>query len=171
MKNSYIQFVICLWKTIGVLLPQGRMSDISLMYNQTPRSWRACAWRERGGDLSPSEAPAPRWASCSQLRAVLCWVTQSCLTLCDPTDCVAYQAPLSMGILQARILEWVALPSSREIFLTQGLNPGLLHCRWVLYHLSHQGSFTWPLIFMTTQWGRFPNGSQLLKKNLWLREV
>ena len=26
------------------------------------------------------------------------------------------------------------------IFLTQGLNPGLLHCRLILYHLSHQGS-------------------------------
>ena len=28
----------------------------------------------------------------------------------------------------------------QEIFLTQGLNPGLLHCRQTLYHLSHQGS-------------------------------
>ena len=26
------------------------------------------------------------------------------------------------------------------IFSTQGLNPGLLHCRWILYQLSHQGS-------------------------------
>ena len=26
------------------------------------------------------------------------------------------------------------------IFPTQGLNPGLLHCRQMLYHLSHQGS-------------------------------
>ena len=26
------------------------------------------------------------------------------------------------------------------IFLTQGLNPGLLHCKGILYHLSHQGS-------------------------------
>ena len=26
------------------------------------------------------------------------------------------------------------------IFLTQGLNPGLLHCRWILYQLSHKGS-------------------------------
>ena len=26
------------------------------------------------------------------------------------------------------------------IFLTQGLNLGLLHCRQILYHLSHQGS-------------------------------
>ena len=26
------------------------------------------------------------------------------------------------------------------IFSTQGLNPGLLHCRQILYHVSHQGS-------------------------------
>ena len=26
------------------------------------------------------------------------------------------------------------------IFPTQGLNPGLLHCRWILYRLTHQGS-------------------------------
>ena len=34
------------------------------------------------------------------------------------------------------------------IFLTQGSNPGLLHCKQILYHLSHQGSpkhmwFSW----------------------------
>ena len=28
----------------------------------------------------------------------------------------------------------------KEIFLTQGSNPGLLQCRQILYHLSHQGS-------------------------------
>ena len=28
------------------------------------------------------------------------------------------------------------------IFLTQGSNRGLLHCTWILYHLSHQGSPT-----------------------------
>jgi len=28
----------------------------------------------------------------------------------------------------------------QEIFLTQGRNPGLLHCRQILYLLSHQGS-------------------------------
>ena len=46
------------------------------------------------------------------MDCVLCLVTQSCLTLCDPMDC-SPQAPLSMGILQARIVEWVAMPSSR----------------------------------------------------------
>ena len=39
-------------------------------------------------------------------------VSQLCPILCDPTDYTC-QAPLSMGILQARILEWVAMPSSR----------------------------------------------------------
>ena len=44
------------------------------------------------------------------------------------------------GILQARILEWVGSHSLlQEIFLTQGLNPGLLHCRQILYSLNHQG--------------------------------
>ena len=52
---------------------------------------------------------------------------------------VAHQAPLSMGILQARILEWVAILSSRGIYPTQGLNPGLPCCRRILNHLSHQG--------------------------------
>ena len=50
------------------------------------------------------------------------------------------QAPPSTRILQARIPEWVAMPSSRGIFATQGLSPGLLHCRWILYYLSHQKS-------------------------------
>ena len=43
---------------------------------------------------------------------------QSCLTLCDPMDHTVH------GILQARILEWVAFPFSRGIFPTQGSNPG-----------------------------------------------
>ena len=45
------------------------------------------------------------------LCAVLGLVTQSCLTLSNPMDCS--QATLSMGILQARILEWVAMCSAR----------------------------------------------------------
>ena len=41
----------------------------------------------------------------------MCLVPQLCPTLCNPMD-VACQAPLSMGILQAWILECVAMPSS-----------------------------------------------------------
>ena len=44
------------------------------------------------------------------LRTVL--VTQSCPTLCDPTDCSPPGFSVH-GILQARILEWIAIPFSR----------------------------------------------------------
>ena len=37
-------------------------------------------------------------------------VAQSCLTLCDPMDYTVH------GILQTRILEWVAIPFSRGSF-------------------------------------------------------
>ena len=59
-------------------------------------------------------------------------VVQSCPTLCDPMDCVH-------GIHQAKILEWAAFPFSRGSFPTQGLNPGLPHCRRILYQLTHKG--------------------------------
>ena len=52
---------------------------------------------------------------------------QSCLTLCNPIDCNPPGSSVH-GILQVRILEWVAIPFSRGIFLTQGSNPPLLHC-------------------------------------------
>ena len=34
------------------------------------------------------------------------------------------------------------------IFLTQGSNLGLLHCRWILYHLNYQGSLFWLFILI-----------------------
>ena len=50
---------------------------------------------------------------------------------------VAWQAPLSMGILQARILEWVAMPSSRGSSQPRdGTYVSYVSClgRQVLYH-------------------------------------
>ena len=44
--------------------------------------------------------------------AVLCLVAQLCPTLCDPMDCGPPGSSVH-GILQARLLEWVAMPSSR----------------------------------------------------------
>ena len=72
-------------------------------------------------------------------------VAQSCLTLCDLMDCSPPGSSCVHGILQTGILEWIAIPFSRGIFPTQGLNLGLPHCRQNLYHLSHEGS---PLIVL-----------------------
>ena len=53
-------------------------------------------------------------------------VAQSCPTLCDPMDC-SPQGFSVYGILQAGILEWVAIPSSRGS--SQSRDQTLLHCR------------------------------------------
>ena len=70
-------------------------------------------------------------------------VAQSRPTLCNPRDCSPPGFSVH-GISQARILEWVAISFSRRIFPTQGSNPGPLHCRQILYHLSHQRPSKYP---------------------------
>ena len=63
--------------------------------------------------------------------SVVVLVAKSCLTLVTPWT-VAHQISVG-GISQARILEWVAISFSRGSSLTQESNPGLLHCRQILY--------------------------------------
>ena len=108
----------------------------------------------------------------------LVWLAaQSHLTLYNLMDCSLPSSSVH-GMLQAKILEWVAIPFSggssqakdrthvsciadslpakspgkpkntgvgnlfllQQIFPAQESNWGLVHCRWILYHLSHQGS-------------------------------
>ena len=64
-------------------------------------------------------------------------VAQSCLTLCEPMDCSPPGSSI-LGIFQARVLQWVAISFSRESS-RPGIKPSVLHCRQMLYHLSHQG--------------------------------
>ena len=55
-------------------------------------------------------------------------VAQSCPTLFDPMD--SWNSPgQNTGVGSRSLLQ--------GIFPTQGWNPGLLHCRWILYQLSH----------------------------------
>ena len=67
----------------------------------------------------------------------LCSVSKLCLTLCHPMDCIAHQAPLSIRIFQARILELVAISSSRGSFRPRdGTHVSCITCtcRQILYH-------------------------------------
>jgi len=72
-------------------------------------------------------------------HSCVCLVAQLCSTLCDPRDCSppgssvhGYSLGKNTGVgCHALLL---------GIFPTQGLNPGLLHCRQILYCLSHLGS-------------------------------
>ena len=66
-------------------------------------------------------------------------VSHSVLSLCNPTNCSSPGSSV-LGILQARILQWVAMPSSRGSSQLRGFNQGLPHYRYILYRLSPQGS-------------------------------
>ena len=73
------------------------------------------------------------------LKAFMKVKVKSCLTLCNPMDCSLpgssnpWDFPgKSTGVGCHFLLQ--------GIFPTQGLKPGLSHCKQILYHLSHQGS-------------------------------
>ena len=60
-------------------------------------------------------------------------VTRSCLTLCSPMDYSPWNSPgQNTGVDSHSLLQ--------GIFPTQGLNPGVPHCRQILCHLSHKRS-------------------------------
>ena len=100
--------------------------------------------------FSPAYMPNINWSWCT----VLCLVTQSCPSLCDPWTTTIYY------ILLLYIVDpWTTSPGSsvhgdspgkntgvgchallQGIFPTQGSNPSLPHCRQILHHLSHQWS-------------------------------
>ena len=65
-------------------------------------------------------------------------VSDSVMSDCDPVD-GSLPGSSVHGILQARIQEWGCHFLLQGIFPTQESNPGLPHCRQILYHLSHQG--------------------------------
>ena len=72
-----------------------------------------------------------------RLITFMCLVAQSRLILCDPMDCSLPGSSVHGDSLgkNTGVGCHVLL---QGIFPTQGSNPGLPHCRWILYHLSHQ---------------------------------
>ena len=76
-----------------------------------------------------------RHENTEQSHQVVKWkkvkVAQSFLTLCDPMD--PWNSPgQNTGVGKLSLFQ--------GIFQTQGLTPGPLHCRQILYQLSHKGS-------------------------------
>ena len=65
---------------------------------------------------------------------------QSCPTLCNPMDCSPSGSAVH-GIFLGKNIGVGCHFLLPGMFLTQGLNPCLLHCRWIFYRMSHQGSY------------------------------
>ena len=70
---------------------------------------------------------------------VLCLVALLCPTLCDPMDCSLPGSSVH-GSSPDNNTGMGCCALLKGIFPTKTLNPGLPHCRWILYCLSHQGS-------------------------------
>ena len=77
-------------------------------------------------------------------------ITQSCQTLCNSTNCSLPGSSVH-GILQARILEWVAIPFSRGSSRPRDQTQVSCISRQILYHVnsspkSHQFQFSHSVI-------------------------
>ena len=83
-----------------------------------PSASVSLAWEMKGlrtlmRHWAPSGLPCiPQTVFKDALMICCCSISQSCLTLCDPVDCSLPGSSVH-GILQARTLEWVAIPFSR----------------------------------------------------------
>ena len=82
-----------------------------------------------------ASSPPPQGSHNKPLRPSVCLV----LTLCDPVDC----SPLGSSVhgdSPGKNNGVRSHPLLQGVFPTQGSNPGLPHCRRILYQLSHEGS-------------------------------
>ena len=108
------------------------------------RSWGHCVeWKkwDRKRQISYDFAHGWAWALQRQWDIVHAHA-QLCPTLCDHMDCSPSDSS-GHGIFQARILEWGAISSFRASSWLRDWTCCLLcllHCRGILYPLSHQGS-------------------------------
>ena len=83
--------------------------------------------------------PPALFSFCKRYMKVKVLVTQLSPTLCDPMEC----SPPGSSVHGDSPGENTGVGCHFLLqgnFLTQGLNPGLLHYRQILYHLRHQGS-------------------------------
>ena len=83
-------------------------------------------WKKK----NPSVLPLSQWLQNGISKVK---VSQSCLTLYDPMDCTVH------GILQARILQWVAFPFSRGSSQARNWTQVFSIAGWILYQLSPKG--------------------------------
>ena len=102
--------------------------------------------------LELSSGPACKWPAGS--------VTQSYPTLCDSTDCSPPGFSVH-GLLQARILEWIAIPFFRASSWPRDRTQVSCIGRWILYHWVNC-VFSQPQNFFKLQTPRLPTTNHFL---------
>ena len=113
--------LVCTW-----IWGSGRLSSEVPGTGEKARIWAHVVWAER-------ECPS---VSARKKESLVIW---SCPTLCDPMDCSLPGSSIH-GIFPRKSTGVGFDFLLQRIFLTQGSNLGLPHCRQTLYHLNRQGS-------------------------------
>ena len=93
----------------------------------------------------------------------------SCVRLCATLWIVARQAPLSMGFSRQEYWSGLPCPPPGDLpnpKIEQRLNPDLLHCRQILYYLSHEGVYGNP-----ASWFIPPSPSPFITISLFYKSV
>ena len=122
-------------KGVGFMVWTGKESGSHSLMWRSPWSRGGAKWTAHRLIPSSPQLDSPPWS------VQACWVTQVCLTLATPSDCSPPGSSVH-GITQARTLECGCHALLQAIFLTQGLNPRLLHLlHWQVdsLPLSHLG--------------------------------
>ena len=121
------------------------LENLLILFNIMPRIWRR-------NIFSPKV--------CKKQKNPNEWMNESCSVMSDSLRPHGLYSPWNSpgqntGVGRLSLLQ--------GIFPTQGLNPGLLHCRWLLYQLSHKGS---PRIL---EWVAYPFFSGSAQSRNWTR--
>ena len=116
--------------------------DTGKDWRQEEKGWQKMRWLD--GITDSMDMKERKWSGS---------VIHLCVWLFATPWTVAYQSlcPWDFPGISTRVDCHFLL---QGIFLTRGSNPGLLHCRQMLYHLSHQGShqWTWVWVYSRSWW-------------------
>ena len=123
---------------VGRFLTNGPSGKSSVFYFLLPRSMRLLTL-VFGGRGKKHTHTHKSWPWIIWKQRCCCSVAKSCLTPYDPVDCTACQGSSVHWISQARILEWVAIPSSGDL-PDSGMEPVSPAWQADSLPLSHQGS-------------------------------
>ena len=159
--KNYISISKGLWARVTKKIPmkEKKTKDASVKWRNR-NFWKNSFWLNRN--------------LASQMCG-LCLVAQWCPTLCDSMDCSLPGSSVH-GDSSRKNTGVGCHALFRELFPAQGLNPGLLHGRQILYRLSHQGSLTSqistikgktaPGLFVDKSWFQFKNSINYSKTKI-----
>ena len=122
------------------MLSLAELRNLSLkLFSLSLPQMRYSTWESLDGGWAEVTTRWPWPHTIHWLCSHVCLVTQLCLILCDPMDCSPPGSSVT-GNSPGKNTGVGCHALFHGIFPTQGSNPGLVHCRQILYHLSHQGS-------------------------------